>query len=103
MRVAQVFKAGLTTGGQQPVNVDWLKFPFQVTLDADLVNGLTEYTVEYTTDLMSDSEQRWKSLSPTLNTGTLLTINTAVTGLRLNIASLSGELRATWLQGTSGG
>lgn len=99
----QVFKAGAPLGAQSLVNLDWLKFPFQVTANVDVVSGTASYQIEYTTDDINDVNARWLSLTGPQSASQLLLITTPVVAVRINIASLTGELRMAVLQGTSGG
>lgn len=101
MIVRQIFQLGVTTlGPQQPVTMDVQRVPFQASVNIDLVSGESTYAVEFTTDDLSGDPAviRWH-LCPEA-TSTNFVLNRAVTGLRLNIQSLTGELRLAVIQGT---
>jgi hypothetical protein len=104
----QVFKStSVRLGAQTPVNMDYLKFPFQATVNADLVSGTIGYQLEYTTDDINGAVDvttlRWLPLTQVLTASLLLQATVAVTAIRANITSLTGELRLAIIQGTSGG
>lgn len=106
MRVRQVFNATTTTlGGQAAVILDDAKIPFLVAAHIDIVSGTAEFDVEYTTDDLaglnppSSLDQRWESLVGGAATA-LLGLNIPISGVRLNLKSLTGEVRFTVIQGT---
>lgn len=90
-------------GGQDVVTLNYLQNPFTVTVLIDIVSGLANYAIEFTTDDMSGdpSQFRWNALpsAPAGQTTTnLYTLNFPVTAIRLNLASLTGELRLSAIQ-----
>lgn len=96
-------------GGQTLISMDYLKIPFQASALVDLVDGTVNYSIEFTTDdvvnMLGDSNPadfRWLPLPgiPAGQTGTLqATIGFPVTGVRLNIQSITGEVRFSVIQG----
>jgi hypothetical protein len=93
-------------GGQSPVNLDYYKIPFQTSVLIDLVSGTANFGVEYTTDniegVYDPSGTRWlPSAGIPYGTAatTQYTFNFPVTGVRLNIQSMTGELRMATIQG----
>jgi hypothetical protein len=106
MIVRQKILAGnVVLGGQVPVGMDFVKNPFNASVDVDIVSGSAIYSVEYTTDdLLGDpATLRWKTTVefPSGTTSSALkAITIAVTGLRINIHSMTGEIRFTVIQGT---
>ncbi len=96
-------------GGQHPINLDYVKIPFQVSVHVDLVSGTVNYAVEFTTDditnLLGSSDPstfRWWS-DPAFPAGQTASanfvMNAAVTAVRLNIQDLTGEVRMSVIQG----
>ncbi len=106
----QTFKiATVVLGGQYPLSLDYLKIPFQASVLVDLVSGTATYDVEFTTDdlvnmsgISDPMNFRWIPL-PTMPPGQTetkqATIDFPVTGVRLNIQSMTGELRFSVIQG----
>jgi hypothetical protein len=93
-------------GGQPLVNLDHFKIPFQVSVLVDLVSGTANFGVEYTTDPISgvydQATTRWLPSAgiPYGTTATSqYTFNFPVTAIRLNIQSMTGELRMSTIQG----
>ena len=106
MIVRQVFKsANVTLGGQAPVLLDYLKIPFSVSLNVDIVSGTSEYDIQYTTDdlvKISSDEARWHTV--TSGASSLLSAFVVpVTALRIFFTVITGEVRVTTIQGTNGG
>lgn len=104
-----VYKAGtvMTPDGQDVVTLNYLQLPYTVGIVADVVSGAADYTIEFTTDDMSGcaADFRWNVLpglvywqSDPLIQYTLLF---PVTAIRLNIQSLTGELRLSVIQAPS--
>lgn len=92
-------------GGQQPVNLDFYKIPFQASVLVDLVSGSVNYAIEFTTDDLATNTLdllRWNTV-PNLPAGQTTTqqytVNFPVTAVRLNIQSLTGEVRMSVIQG----
>lgn len=96
-------------GGQQPIGLNHLRSPFVTSVVIDIVSGTANYTVEFTTDDVTNllgnsdpSDFRWLTL-PNLaarQTETRqVTIEYPVTGIRLNIHSMTGEVRMSAIQG----
>ena len=99
MIVRQRILAG-ASGGQAPISVDHTKIPFELTLHVDVVSGTADWTLEFTTDDLQNTEpadMRWGVLDSDLEINRL---NTPVTAVRLNVDSVSGEVRFTVIQGT---
>jgi hypothetical protein len=101
------YKADTTVrGGQDVINLDHLQLPFQASILVDIVDGSASYAVEFTTDDLTGepSAFRWWSDSalPAGQTTTQnFSINSAVTGVRLNLQSITGEVRFSVIQGVS--
>lgn len=102
------YKAGsVTPGGQDVINLDYLQVPFQASILVDVVSGAATYAVEFTTDDLTGEPAafRWWS-DPAFPAGQTTTqnfsINSAVTGVRLNLSTLTGEVRISVIQGMSG-
>lgn len=93
-----------TAGEQAPWNADWAIPNFNVTVAAVLVSGTASYAIEYTLDDCNnpDLPPRW---IPTVEApyGTTTTavakFNFPFRYVRLNIASLTGQLEMKCLQG----
>lgn len=106
MRVRQVFEAATTTlGGQAAVVLDDAKIPFLVSAHIDIVSGAADWEVEFTTDDLTGpkapvlADQRWFAMNGG-QANMLLGLNIPITGVRLNLKSLTGEVRFTVIQGT---
>jgi hypothetical protein len=107
MIVRQKFTMGgsLVLGGQAPIAMDFVKNPFNASVTVDIVSGAASYTVEFTTDDMSIADPtayRWLPCPEfTANNAASASANIgrAVTGLRLNIGSMTGEVRFAVIQG----
>jgi len=107
MIVRRTYKAAtIVLGGQQLVNLDYLKIPFQVGVLLDLVSGTINYSVEFTTDSLDGpfdpTTMRWITTQefPQGSSGTIqATLNEPMTALRLNIQSMTGEARLSVIQG----
>jgi hypothetical protein len=101
------YKVGETSlGGQQVINMDYLQLPFQASILVDIVDGDANYAVEFTADdLTGDPAMfRWwtDSAFPEGQTATAnFTLNSAVTGIRLNLSSITGEVKLSVIQGIS--
>lgn len=103
----QTFKVeNVVLGGQTLVSMDHMKIPFQASLNIDIVSGTANYAVEYTTDdiygTVDPATFRWLPLPdfPSGSTSsTIKNLNTAVTAIRMNLQSLTGEMRFTVIQG----
>lgn len=103
----RTYKAATTVlGGQSFVNLDFWKIPFQATVLADLVSGSVNYSIEFTCDdvfgTVDPTTLRWITATGLQagQTGTVqYTLNYPVTAVRLNIQSMTGELRLTVIQG----
>lgn len=91
-------------GGQDVIGLEYLALPFQMTIAVDVVAGSINYGIEYTVDdLMGDpAEFRWfidDEMLPTGLTDTgVYVLTTPITGMRLNIMSMDGEVRLTVIQ-----
>lgn len=105
--VRRTYKAAsVVLGGQTFVNLDYWKIPFQATVLADLVSGSVNYSIEFTCDDVSGTVDpttlRWITIPnlPAGQTSTVqYTVNFPVTAVRINIQSMTGELRLTVIQG----
>ena len=92
-------------GGQDVVNLNHLQSSFQASILVDIVSGAARYSVEFTTDDLtatSPASLRWNplpSLAPGQTTTQQYTLNFPVTAVRLNLASLTGEVRLSVSQG----
>lgn len=97
-----------TTGAKDVINLDHLQLPFQASVLVDIVSGTATYSVELTySDLTGDSSGfRWFS-DPALPAGQSQTrnfsIESPVTGCRLNIAAITGTVTITVIQGMGRG
>ena len=101
-----VYKAGVTPlGGQDVLNLDtFTREFFQAGFHVDLVSGSMSVQPEYTMDdldepLLNPANVRWFPWGDVLTKTTLLTIETPISGVRLNIGSFTGEIRLTVIQG----
>ena len=101
--------ASTVLGGQEPVCLDYATTSFLVTAVAEVVSGDASYSIEYTMDDIAgtpaDSDPaafHWLPL-PDLPEGQtetkLVKIDYPVAGIRINIQSVTGELRFSVLQG----
>jgi len=106
MIVRQTYKAGsVVLGGQAPVAADYLKIPFEISVFVDVVSGDVAYGIEFTTDdlvVSNPADLRWSYAdeAPAGQDGTKrFRFDTPVTGIRLNIAGMTGEIRASFIQG----
>jgi len=98
------YKAGVTLGGQDVVNLDYHKIPFQASVVVDLVSGTVNYKVEYTTDDISKDPPTFRWLTwvdfPADTASTKQsTLNFPVTAVRLSIQSITREVRFSVIQG----
>lgn len=98
-----VYKMGVVPGGQDAVNLNELQNPFTVSALVDIVSGSASYGVEFTTDNLAGDPTlfRWTPLpsAPAGQTATALyTLGYPVTGIRLNLTSITGEVRFTVIQ-----
>lgn len=96
----------LVLGGQAPIAMDSVKNPFNASVTVDIVSGAATYTVEYTTDDLSIGDPtsfRWLPCPEFLANATATAtanIGRGITGLRLNIGTMTGEVRFAVIQGT---
>jgi hypothetical protein len=94
----------VVVGGQDVVNLDYIKIPFQASVLVDLVSGSVDYAIEFTTDDISGDPAtfRWNTV-PNLAAGQTTTqvykLDFPVTAIRLNIQSMTGEARISVIQG----
>lgn len=91
------------TGGKDAITLDHLSNQFQVTINVDIVSGATTYGLEFTTDDMSGNPAnfRWLTDSDFPNgqtAGKIYKITSPITGVRLNLASITGETRIAVVQ-----
>jgi|WetSurMetagenome_2_1015567.scaffolds.fasta_scaffold38855_3 hypothetical protein len=100
-----VYTAGTTVlGGQDVVNLDYIKLPFQVSVVVDIVSGVANYGIEFTIDDVSGDPAtfRWIADTVSLPNGQtasgIFLVNSPVTALRLNLQSFTGEVRFTVIQ-----
>ena len=103
-----VYKQGkVILGPQDFLNMDtFTREFFQASVLTDLVSGSMSAQLEYTMDDMDDmtvdtTTFRWFPWGNVMTATTLLEINTPISGLRLNIGMITGEVRFTVLQGIS--
>lgn len=99
----------VTLGGQYPISLDYMKTQFLASAIVDIVSGAAEYSIEYTvgdfTNILGNSkfsDLRWHELPglPAGQTETqLVKIDYPITGIRLNIQSMTGSLEFTVIQG----
>jgi hypothetical protein len=98
-----VYKVGtVVLGGQQVVNLNYLQNPFNATILVNIVSGDAEYDIELTHDDLDGDPSllHWVDDGVTEQTTTqIFTINTSVTALRLNLRSITGEVRFSVIQG----
>jgi hypothetical protein len=99
------YKVGTTVlGGQHILNMDaFSREYFQASLHVDLVSGSMVVQPEYSmSDMIGDaSSLRWFPYGEPMTVTTLLLVDKPVTGLRLNITEITGEVRLTVLQGVT--
>ncbi len=101
-----VYKAGITpSGAQDTLNLDtFTREFFQASFHVDLVSGSMSVQPEYTMDdldepLVDPASVRWFPYGDVLTQTTLVSIDTPISGVRLNIGSFTGEIRLAVLQG----
>jgi hypothetical protein len=98
-----VYPQGTNPGGQDIVAMNYLQVPFVASVFVDIVKGSASYGLEFTTDDLDidPTAFRWTPLPGALAgqsaTG-IYTINYPVTGIRLNLAAATGEVRFTVIQ-----
>jgi hypothetical protein len=91
-------------GGQHVCNLDHLRAPFLASVLVDVVTGAASYAIEFTLDNMDldPADFRWITV-PNLPAGQTTTqlykLDFNVTAVRLNIQSLTGEVRLSVAQG----
>lgn len=90
-------------GGQEIINLDPSKLVFEVSVLVDIVSGTATYGIEYSHDDVEDAaNMRWFT-DASIPSGQIKTdiykLTTAVTAIRLNLASLTGEVRLSVIQG----
>lgn len=90
-------------GGQDVVTLNYLQNPFAASILADVMSGGVNYAIEFTTDDMSGDPNnfRWNQLPglPAGQTATVqYTLNFPVTAIRVNLLTLTGELRLSVIQ-----
>jgi hypothetical protein len=93
-----------TLGGQDVVNLNYLSLPFQASVIVDIVSGTAAYALEFThDDINSNPPYRWLTDTVKLPPGQTLSgiflIDFAVTAIRLNLQSFTGEVRFSTIQG----
>jgi hypothetical protein len=98
------YKAGSTVlGGQEIINLDpFARQIFNASFHVDLVSGTMSVRPEYTMDDVTGDPAalRWHPLlTDALTKTTLFGILDAVTAVRLNIDSITGEIRLSVIQG----
>jgi hypothetical protein len=100
------YKLGTVPGGQNICNLNYLQVPFNTSILVDIVSGSAEFSIEFTHDDVGGDPTtfRWV-LVPGLAAGQTATTtyslaNFPVTAVRLNIASITGEVRLSVIQGT---
>jgi hypothetical protein len=98
------YTANTDPGGQHIINLDTFQNPYRVGIVVDVVSGLASYAVEFTTDeLDKEPPYRWWSDSalPSGQTASqnFTLDNSAVTGTRLNLTTITGEIRFSVNQG----
>jgi hypothetical protein len=97
------YKAGTAVlGGQELINLDpFARQIFNASFHVDLVSGEMSVQPEYTMDDAAGDPAviRWFPWGSPLTDTSLLNIDKAVTAVRLNVASFTGEIRLTVLQG----
>ncbi len=94
----------VTLGGQEVVNLNYLQLPFQASVVVDIVNGAANYALEFThDDINLDPPYRWLTDALKLPAGQtssgIFLVDFAVTAVRLNLQSLTGEVRFSVIQG----
>ena len=99
-----VYSNGKTPlGGQNVINLNYLALPFQVSALVNIVSGAANYAIEYTHDDISGDPAYfyWVTDSKLSNQSAsgLFLLDAAVTGLRLNLATLTGMVRFSVIQG----
>jgi hypothetical protein len=91
-------------GGQSPIALDYMQVPFVASVHANVINGSeVTYGIEYTVDdIYGDPlDLAWHPIPgiPQWNSETaLLLLTTPILAIRLNIQSITGELRFTVIQ-----
>jgi hypothetical protein len=94
----------VTLGGQDVINLNYLSLPFQASVLVDIVSGTANYALEFTHDNINlDPPYRWLTDAIKLPAGQITSgiflIDFAVTAVRLNLQSLTGEVRFSVIQG----
>lgn len=95
----------VVVGGQNIVNLNYLANPFHATILVNVVRGEAVYGVDFThDDLDGDpSSLHWINDTDVIANGQtktkLFRINASVTGLRLNLQLITGEVRFSVIQG----
>jgi hypothetical protein len=104
------YTAGSTVlGGQDIVNLDYFKIYFSATMLIDLVSGEMEVIPEFTMDNLATGDPstfRWIPYVPKEGSLTLpvtatkpIVFEYPVSAVRLNILSITGEVRMSVCQG----
>lgn len=99
------YLAGKTPfGGQDVVNLNYLALPFQASVLINIVSGTANYALEFThDDINLDPPYTWVTDTVNFPAGQtnsgILVIDFAVTALRLNLQSFTGEVRFSVIQG----
>jgi hypothetical protein len=94
----------VTLGGQEVVNLNYLSLPFQASVVVDIVSGTANYALEFThDDITLNPPYRWLVDQTKLPAGQtasgIFLVDFAVTALRLNLQSFTGEVRFSVIQG----
>lgn len=111
----QIFEVSdVILGGQYPIFMDYRRESFGVGIFIDIVSGTANYSVEFTTDDVSGitynndsadpSTFRWHEITEFASpqtTSKYALFNVPVAAIRLNLTSLTGEVRMTAIQGRS--
>jgi hypothetical protein len=97
------YPLGTVPGGQDLVNLNELQNPFTVSAFVDIVSGSAQYSIEFTmNDTTGDPTTfRWAPLpsAPAGQTASAIyPINSPVTGIRLNLDSVTGDVKFTVIQ-----
>ena len=101
----KVGNPNLVLGGQDIVNLNELQAPFQASILVDIVSNAARFSIEFTTDDVTGNNPaafRWNPVTGVApgQTSTLqYTLNYPVTAVRLNLASITGEVRLSVIQG----
>lgn len=99
-----VYKVGSIQqlGGQDVVNLNYYQVPFLASAVTDIVSGTASYAIEFTTDEIGGNPANFRWLTiPNLNNQTAsqqFSLAFPVTAIRINLASLTGEVRFTVIQ-----